>query len=311
MAKFQWMPRNLRFLQVRCAAAATTLMLSGWGAAGAQSPAQRSSIEAFRDSIGTGRDTFALKALERDLIAAAQVRRDDPMAHLRLGFVSLRLGEIGGRGHYEDAGSEFQWVIDLQPRWPYGWFGLGLAEFGIGDSDMPLVQGLRTMLGKDALTRAANAFAKSADVDPEFVDGLVELANTAMQQRINSRADLALAALRRAAGTPAGRHPSVMLARGQVERGVGSLDSARSAVEALLRVEPGNARALLELARIRFAQGRIDGGDPWYRGLGDRGCRGDGGLHVRCRPRFCRIACSGNSQSRTCQSGSRSSAVSG
>ncbi len=251
----------------RAIAAATLFLIAAGASAGAQSREQRINIDAFRDSIGKGRDTFALKALERDLIAAARDHRSDPLVHLRLGFLSLRLGDVGGRGHYEDAGSEFQWVVDLQPRWPYGWFGLGLAEYGIGDSDMPLVQGLRTMLGKDALTRAANAFAKSAEVDPEFVDGLVDLANTALQQRINSRADVALAALRRAAGTPAGRHPAVMLARGQVERGVGSLDSARAALNALLRIEPANARALLELARVRFAQGRLDGGDPWYRGL--------------------------------------------
>ncbi|MEO5824915.1 MAG: tetratricopeptide repeat protein [Gemmatimonadales bacterium] len=248
-------------------AAATLLLLAAGASAGAQSREQRLNISAFRDSIGNGRDTFTLKALERDLIAAARDQRSEPMVHLRLGFLSLRLADIGGRGHYEDAGSEFQWVVDLQPRWPYGWYGLGLAEYGVGDSDMPLVQGLQTMLGKDALTRAANAFAKSAEVDPEFVDGLVELANTALEQRINSRTDVALTALRRAAGTSAGSHPAVMLARGQIERGVGSLDSARSALDALLRIEPRNARALLEMARVRFAQGRLDGGDPWYRGL--------------------------------------------
>lgn len=251
----------------RAVAVAILLVIAGGATAGAQSREQRLNIDAFRDSIGRGRDTFALKALERILVAAAREQRSDPMVHLRLGFLSLRLGDIGGGGHYEDAGSEFQWVVDLQPRWPYGWFGLGLAEYGVGDSDMPLVQGLQTMLGKDALTRAANAFAKSAEVDPEFVDGLVELANTALQQRINSRADVALLALRRAADTPAARHPAVMLARGQVERSAGSLDSARAALDALLQIEPGNARALLELARVRFAQGRLDGGDPWYRGL--------------------------------------------
>ncbi len=268
MATLQGVPTTPSLTHSGRTIAVATLLLFGAGAtAGAQSREQRINIEAFRDSIGRGRDTSSLKALERHLIAVAREQRADPMVHLRLGFLSLRLGDIGGRSHYEEAASEFQWVVDLQPRWPYGWFGLGLAEFGVGDADMPLVQGLRTMLGKDALTRAANAFARSAEVDPEFVDGLVELANTALQQRINSRADVALAALRRAAGTPAAGHPAVMLARGQVERAVGSLDSARVALDALLRIQPGNARALREMALVRFAKGRLDGGDPWYRGV--------------------------------------------
>ncbi len=38
------------------------------------------------------------------------------MRHLRLGFLALRLGDLaGGAGHYDDAASEFQWAIDLQP----------------------------------------------------------------------------------------------------------------------------------------------------------------------------------------------------
>lgn len=153
------------------------------------------------------------------------------------------------------------------PRWPYSWFGLGLAELGVGDAGNSFVRGMQTMLGKDALTRAANNFAHSAEVDSSFVEGLVELSNTALRQRINARMDVALAALRRAARSPVARHSEILLARGRVEREVGDPDSSLVALNTLLDAQPNNAVARLELARTRFAVGRLDGADPWYRGL--------------------------------------------
>lgn len=232
----------------------------------AQTADHRSVIENLRDSLAHLVDTVPLRAMELRLIGDARQRRDDGLLHLRLGFIALRLGELAGRQHYEDAGSEFQWVTELQPRWPYGWLGLGLAELGVGDSEVALVQGLQTMLGKDALVRSANAFARSAEVDPEFVAGLVELTNTSLRQRINARLEVALAALRRAGNTQAARNPEVLLARGRIEREVGSLDSAMAALDTLLAIRPRAGDAQLELARVRFAMGRLDGAAPWFRG---------------------------------------------
>ncbi len=213
-------------------------------------------------------DSLKLLAAEKIQIAhASHELRDSAMAHLRLGFLALRLGDLSGKKHYEDAASEFQWVVDLQPKWPYGWFGLGLAELGVGDAEFSLLRGLQSALGKDALTRSANDFARSAEVDPGFGRGLVELSNTALRQRVNLRLDVALAALRRAARTPAASTPEVLLARARVEREVGSPDSAQAAVDALVQRRPNDPTALLEQARVRFKLGRRDGGDPWYRGL--------------------------------------------
>lgn len=233
----------------------------------AQSAAQRAEISAFRDSLAGVRDSFALKALEKRMINVAKTQRDSAMIHLRLGFLSLRMGDLGGHAHYDDAGSEFEWAAREQPKWPMPWLGLGLAELGVGDSEVSVVQGMQTMLGKDALTRSANAFAKSAEVDPEFVDGLVELSNTALKQRINLRLDVALAALRRASKTAVAQHPAVLLARARVEREVGSPDSSLAAIEALYARDRNNPVTLIELARTRFLVGRGEAIEPWYRGL--------------------------------------------
>jgi hypothetical protein len=215
-------------------------------------------LERFRDSLAIIDELGPLRALEADLIARARQDRSNAMLHLRLGFLALRMGDLTEsdeqRRHFDEAGGEFEWATQEQPNWPYGWYGLGFAELGVGDSELPLVSGFQTMLGRDALTRSATAFARSAEVDPGFVAGLAELSTTALKQRVNARADVALAALRRASRTSAASAPEVLLARGRVERAVGSLDSSAAALTRLLTRDSTNVMARYELARTRFLQ---------------------------------------------------------
>src|SRR3954466_7933961 len=143
---------------------------------------------------------------------------------------------------------------------------MGLAEYGVGDSQISFVTGLKTMLGKDALTRSAVAFAKSAEVDPSFARGLVDLANTALRQRVNIKLGVALEALRRAGNTPAEAVPEVLLARGRVEREVGDGDSALAAFNAYLDHGDNRGLGLLEVARTDFLMGRFDGVTPYFEG---------------------------------------------
>ena len=236
------------------------------GSAQAQAPADRAGLDRFRDSLAEVTDTIPLLQLEQRTIAEARHDRDDTLLHLRLGFIALRLGELGGHSHFDDAASEFQWAIDLRPNWPYPWYGMGLAEYGIGDSQVALVAGIQAMLGKDAMTRSALAFAKSAEVDPTFVHGLVDLANTALAQRINIKLGVALDALRHAAPNAAGRNPEVLLARGRVEREVGDADSALAAFRAYTASGADSALGELEVARTLFIRGSYSGAGPYYAG---------------------------------------------
>ena len=236
------------------------------GALRAQSPEERAELERFRDSVSATVDSMGLLALEKQMIDSAKVDRNNGMVHLRLGFLSLRLGDLGGQAHYDDAASEFQWAIDLQPSWPYAWYGMGLAEYGVGDSQVSFVTGLKTMLGKDALTRSAVAFAKSSEIDPSFVRGLVDLANTALRQRVNIKLGVALDALRRSAPTAAGNDPQVLLARGRVEREVGDGDSALVGFNGYLRNGTNRGLGLLEVARTLLLLGRFEGVTPYFEG---------------------------------------------
>ncbi len=264
---------KLRFLIPLLSVALVTT--GGMAALTAQRPAERVELERYRDSLAMVTDLPALRQGEAALIAVARANTRDAMLHLKLGMIALRMGELATgserRRHYDDASGEFEWATQEEPGWPWGWYGLGLAELGVGDSEFSLFRGLQTMLGRDALTRSVNAFARSAAVDPSFVSALVELGNTALRQRVNVRTGVAMEALRRAASTVSQDSPELLLIRGRVEREAGSLDSSLVILRRLVARDGTNAVARFELAATMLILGRQDGASEWYRALGEAG----------------------------------------
>src|SRR5689334_12191710 len=125
----------------------------------AQSPAERAAIEALRDSLARVTDSLSLKRLEAGTIQVAKRNRDDPLIHVRLGFIAYRLGEITNhKAHDDDAAGEFEWAAQLKPDWPYPWYGRGLADLAQGEHAVIAIENLRAILGKDYLSKAAQAF---------------------------------------------------------------------------------------------------------------------------------------------------------
>jgi GWxTD domain-containing protein len=218
----------------------------------AQAPPDRAAIERLRDSLAGITDSVDLTRLEAATIEVAKRDRDDPLIHLRLGFIAYRLGELSGKSHYDDAAGEFEWAAELRPDWPYPWYGSGLAELAVGEHSIIAIENIRQTLRKDYLSKAARAFAKAAEADPSFADATVDLARTALAQRIAPRLDLALRAVREAAASPAGTSPAVQLARGRVERVAGDADSALSAFHTYLAVGGDSGIGLLEEARTLY-----------------------------------------------------------
>jgi GWxTD domain-containing protein len=227
----------------------------GGGRSGrAQSPAERAALDALRDSLASVHDSAALRRLERATMERARAQRDDPLLHVRLGFIAYRLGELpgGGKANYEDAAGEFEWATELRPQWPYAWFGLGMAELALGEHAVVAIENLRQMLGRDYLSKAARAYARAAQADPSFARAVVELANTALTQRVSPRLAVALEAVRLSAASPAGRDPTLQLARGRVEREAGEADSALLGFREALAAGADSGVALLELARTLY-----------------------------------------------------------
>lgn len=219
----------------------------------AQEPGDRSALERLRDSLGAVVDSLALRRLEAATIEVAKTERDNPLIHLRLGFIAYRLGELGkSKPHFDDAAGEFQWATELRPEWPFPWYGLGLAELAQGEHSAIAIENLRQQLGVDYLSKAARAFARATQADPSFAFATVDLANAALSQRIHPRLQVALEAVRLAATSSAGGVPAVQLARGRVEREVGEADSALAAFHSYLAVGGDSGIGLFELSRTQF-----------------------------------------------------------
>ena len=156
----------------------------------AQSPSERALLDQFRDSLAQTSDVGAVASLEEGLIEVAKRDRDNPLIHLKLGFVALRLGEIQGVSHsrkgtpFDDAVVEFEWAAELEPHWPYPWYGLGLAEVGLSYLPQTAAENVRQHLGKDHRSKAANAFARATEADPTYVPALTALTEGALAQKI-------------------------------------------------------------------------------------------------------------------------------
>ncbi|MEO8479926.1 MAG: hypothetical protein ABI542_09880 [Gemmatimonadota bacterium] len=218
--------------------------------AGAQSEPERRALDRFRDSLGLQADSSRLLALEQTLIAVASTDRSDPMSHLRLGVLALRLADVmPPNGHLDDALGEFEWAADLRPDWPWPWFGLGLAESRGADRAAGAAGGLFVMLGLDRDQRAGAAFRRALEADPLFVSGILEFARVALTQRIAAPIDAALRTIRVATASPVAWDPDLLLTRGRLERLAGHPDSALLAFRRAERLGARNGLAWLEIAR--------------------------------------------------------------
>ena len=234
----------------------------------AQEPDARAAVERLRDSLAGVTDSLALHHLEAATIEIAKRDRDNPIIHLRLGFIAYRLGELAkAKGHYDDAAGEFEWASQLRPEWPYPWYGLGLSELAQGEHSAIAIENLKQQLGLDYLSKAARAFARATQADPSFAFAAIDLATTALAQRIHPRLQVALEAVRLAAASPAGTNPAVQLVRGRVEREVGEADSGLAAFRAYLAVGGDSGIGLFELARTQFfANQTAAAGSSYYAG---------------------------------------------
>ncbi|MGE0354243.1 MAG: GWxTD domain-containing protein [Gemmatimonadales bacterium] len=237
------------------------------GVCQAQAPGDRSDLKQFQDSLAVVTDTNTLKRLEAATIDQARKSRDDPLLHLRLGLIGYRLGELTGtRDHYDDAGSEFEWATELEPGWPWPWYGLGRVE--LAQRSMPLapsitINRLRKALQVDELSRAVTDFRRALTNDPAFAEAIQGLVEATILEDDRSGLQDALARARKAAG-PAHGHPEYWSARASIERYMGFPDSSLMAAGRYL-AEGGDQGTGLEMqAWASFDVGQPDQGRRQY-----------------------------------------------
>lgn len=242
-------------------ASAVALALAA-GLAPARAAAQL--VLPLADSLAASRDTAALAAFERQLIAWARGHRDDPEVHLRLGAVALRLGALAGQPHWDDAIGEFEWAAELDPRSPLPWYGQGLAWLGMAPELYGTRATVQAILGRDPVARAGQAFRAALEKDPGFTPAAVAYGRLAFLPALRDELPGARAALR--AVPPGLADSTVHLLRGRLERRGGDPDSALAAFARYAAAGGSGALARLEQARVLLAAGRPGGAAAYFEG---------------------------------------------
>jgi GWxTD domain-containing protein len=156
-------------------------------------------------------------------------------------------------------------ATERQPRWPYAWYALGLAEAQRAAWEQADRLALGSRVGLGTLERATERQRRALETDPGFVPAAVVLADLTLRLRDTSLMLPAVRALRRAAALP-NASAEVLLARGRVERAAGQSDSASAAFERFLASGGSRAVGLLELARTRLGAGGAEAQRAYYAG---------------------------------------------
>lgn len=242
------------------------LAVAGPWPATAQSAAERGAIRALRDSLATVTDTASLGSLRRALTRADPSGRADPVLALRLGMVDLRRSALGADPGFGSARDDFSRAARLRPDWPLAWEGLALAERGRADWERTASRNLGSRIGVRALERSLRASGRALDADPGFGAAATAIADVALALREPAALETARRALARAARRAGGHDPSLLLARGRIERACDRADSALASFERYLASGRNRAVALLELARTGLAAGRPRGEAAYYAG---------------------------------------------
>jgi GWxTD domain-containing protein len=221
-------------------------------------------VLAFADSIARVSESGSLLRLETQLIERARIDRENVDLHLRLGFLALQLGAIVGGRHWDDAGSEFEWALELDPQSTLAWYGLGLAEAGLAPTLYNARATAQAILGKDHVALAGRAFAKALALEPGFSRIAVAWGELALRRSLRDERAAALQALR---GLPAAAEDTAtLLVRGRLERRLGEFDSAAASFGRYLAAAGDSGLGLLERARTRLAAGDSGGARDYRSG---------------------------------------------
>ncbi len=244
---------------------AMSLSLGAVAGAQGQNRHERLSIERFRDSLGVVSDPVRLEGLAYQIGAVARSQNSTLFA-LRHGFICLRLAALGQVRRSRDAESSFDLARSLEPSWPLGWYGRGLAKLALARWQLDTPENLGFRVGVGALEDAFESFAKATELDPTFEPALLELAPVALRLRSPEFLAQAREAFRRARLSGLGTEADVFLWWGRLERRGGSSDSSVAAFQTYLAHGDAPGLGSLEIARTQLAYGLKGGVQSYFTG---------------------------------------------
>jgi GWxTD domain-containing protein len=267
----------------RARAALAGLLVAACPALAAQSAPERHALDGYRDSLQTVSDTSSLARAYRAL-GRAPAGRTPMLRELRLGFTALRLAETGWDPSAGKARDHFRRVTDREPRWPYGWYGLGLAETLRADWEQRDSLALGSRVGLGAVERACERHRRALESDPAFVPAGLALAELTLGLRDTARFTPARDAVRRAAAASSRPEPDLVLAWARLERAAGDGERAMDAFRRYIAGGGNEALGRLELARTALAGGRPDAEADYFAAAAEPDSVARAGYHADLAP---------------------------
>lgn len=174
-------------------------------------------------------------------------------------FLAAKRAELtAGRDDADRAEYLSRLVVQERPRWALGWYAIGLARLQMARAGMVTREGPLHPTGATLETGAGNALERALELEPTLKIAADALALIGVPRDGASQLKNRVAVLRRARPMLS---PLALLGAAEVERALGSRDSAAALLEAAIltrSVDDGVAK--LELARELHVLGRAGEG---------------------------------------------------
>lgn len=234
------------------------------GILAAQSPAERSAIDAFRTAIQADSDLSRVAGSLVRARAAVRVATKDPVARIELGWALFRAGELlrSADTLYASA-DEFYHGIELRRHWPYAWFGLGSADVALETIHAFVRPSVHQEPGAAWIQTAGIAFTEALRIDPSYVPAALALAQATLDNNFDPQTSTAVPLLRGVLDSAVGA-PDPFLVLGRLEWRMDSLPQALRAFDAYMRRGGDTALGRLEVARTEFALDRPAAAESAY-----------------------------------------------
>ncbi len=165
-----------------------------------QTAADRLGLQALRDTLPSVSEPQVLEQLGEWKINSNTKR-------IRQALVLLRKGSLGNsRKSYDDALLKVERSIDVQSKWPWGWYTLGLIDLAMADQRFLYKSTPYHASGLSYRETAVMAFSKAIEADSTFLPAVDVLSQLILAQGHKLLPTVAIPGLRRAAyreGAPA------------------------------------------------------------------------------------------------------------
>ncbi len=187
-------------------------------ALGAQSPAQRATIDSLFHELGD------VTAVDQIPATSRCTRYRGAMLHLCMGALATKRADFSDdRDTAIEAEHELRQVVIDEPKWAAGWYAMGMARLALARAGVTAKPGPLQVLGLSLEAGAGHALVRSLELDSTSTDAATALALIPIPREGASQLHGRLAMLRQVRPLLG---PAALAGAARVERVAGSRDSA-------------------------------------------------------------------------------------